>query len=77
MSAERQLCRADAVPRHAAFDAGYVTFDAQSKIIFSKAVTGGPAYQLHLSAKMRINQKLLKPEHLVYLEHHRKKVFLG
>lgn len=61
----------------AAFDAGYVTFDAQGKIMFSKAVTGGPAYQLHLSAKMRINQKLLKPEHLVYLEHHRNSVFLG
>lgn len=61
----------------AAFDAGYVTFDAQGKIVFSRVVTGGPAYQLHLSAKMRINQKLLKPEHLVYLEHHRTHVFLG
>ena len=61
----------------AAFDAGYVTFDPLGKIVFSRAVTGGPAYQLHLNAKMRINQKLLKPEHQVYLEHHRKHVFLG
>lgn len=39
----------------AAFDAGYVTFDPLGKIVFSRAVTGVPAYQLHLNAKMRIN----------------------
>lgn len=58
-----------------AFDTGYITFDPQGKIVLSKAITGAPAFQLHINAKLRINQKLLRPEHEVYLEHHRKEIF--
>ena len=61
----------------AAFDTGYVTFDSQGKIVLSKAIAGAPAFQLHITAKLRINQKLLRPEHEGYLEHHRREVFRG
>ena len=61
----------------AAFDTGYITFDSQGKIVLSNAITGSPAFQLHINAKLRINQKLLRPEHEVYLEHHRREVFRG
>lgn len=61
----------------AAFDTGYITFDSQGKILLSKAITGAPAFQLHINAKLRINQKLLRPEHEVYLEYHRREVFRG
>jgi hypothetical protein len=61
----------------AAFDTGYITFDPQGKIVLSKAIAGTPAFQLHITAKLRINQKLLRPEHGVYLEHHRCEVFRG
>lgn len=61
----------------AAFDTGYITFDSQGKIALSKTITGAPAFQLHINAKLRINQKLLRPEHEVYLEHHRRDVFRG
>ena len=50
-----------------AFDTGHITFDSQGKIVLSKAITGTPAFQLHINAKLRINQKLLRPEHEVYL----------
>lgn len=61
----------------AAFDTGYITFDSHGKIALSKAITGAPAFQLHINAKLRINQKLLRPEHEVYLEHHRREIFRG
>jgi hypothetical protein len=61
----------------AAFDTGYITFDSQGKIALSKAIAGAPAFQLHINAKLRINQKLLRPEHEMYLEHHRQAVFRG
>jgi len=61
----------------AAFDTGYITFDSQGKIVLSKAIAGAPAFQLHINAKLRINQKLLRPEHEVYLKHHRREVFRG
>lgn len=59
----------------AAFDTGYITFDSQGKIVLSKVIAGAPAFQLHINAKLRINQKLLRPEHEVYLKHHRLEVF--
>lgn len=58
-----------------AFDTGYITFDSSGRILLSKAITGAPAFQLHINAKLRINQKLLRPEHQVYLEHHRREIF--
>lgn len=61
----------------AAFDSGYVTFDPMGKIVLSQAITGASAFQLHINAKLRINRKLLRPEHESYLEHHRAEVFLG
>lgn len=61
----------------AAFDTGYVTFDLQGKIVLSDAIAGTPAFQLHINAKLRINQKLLSQEHHAYLEHHRSEVFRG
>ena len=60
-----------------AFDTGYITFDSQGKIVLSKAITGAPAFQLHINAKLRINQELFCPEHEAYLEHHRREVFRG
>ena len=58
-----------------AFDAGYITFDSQGKIVLSKAVTGAPAFQLHINAKLRINRNFLRPEHEAYLKYHRREVF--
>lgn len=60
-----------------AFDTGYITFDFQGKIVLSKAITGAPAFQLHINARLRINQKLLRPEHEMYLKFHRREVFRG
>lgn len=59
----------------AAFDLGYITFDSQGKIVISNAFIGITAFQLHINTKLRINQKLLREEHQVYLEHHRHTVF--
>lgn len=59
----------------AAFDTGYITFDSQGKIVLSKVIAGAPAFQLHINAKLRINQKLLRPEHEAYLKYHRLEVF--
>ena len=61
----------------AAFDTGFITFDDQGKIVLSDEVSGTPAFQLHINAKLRINQKLLRPEHQSYLAYHRKEVFRG
>lgn len=61
----------------AAFDSGYITFDSHGKIILSNAISGTPAFQLHINAKMRINQKQLREEHKAYLEFHRSEVFRG
>lgn len=61
----------------AAFDAGHITFDSEGKIMLAKAIVGTPAFQLHINAKLRINQKLLRPEHEMYLKHHRHEVFRG
>lgn len=59
----------------AAFDAGYITFNSQGKIVLSNAFSGASAFQLHINAKLCIKQNLLCPEHQVYLEYHRKEVF--
>jgi hypothetical protein len=61
----------------AAFDAGHVTFDQNGKIMLSNAIAGAPAFQLHINAKLRINQKFLRQEHQAYLEYHRNEVFCG
>lgn len=61
----------------AAFDTGYVSFDTNGKILLSVAVTGEPAYALHISPKMKVNPKLLVDEHRTYLEFHRSHVFRG
>lgn len=61
----------------AAFDAGYITFDWNGKILLSEEMSGSPAFQLHINAKMKINTKLIRDEHRAYLEHHRAEVFLG
>lgn len=61
----------------AAFDAGYVTFDSKGKILLSRAIEGASAYQLHVSAKMKIDHKLLTDKHQAYLAYHREHVFLG
>lgn len=60
-----------------AFDTGHITFDPQGKIVLSNAIAGTSAFQLHINAKLRINQNLLRPEHQAYLEHHRGEVFRG
>ncbi len=59
----------------AAFDSGLVTFDKQGRIVLSRQIAGTAAYQLHISSKMRIDQKLLTSEHQVFLEHHREHVY--
>jgi hypothetical protein len=59
----------------AAFDLGHITFDAAGKIIMSTELARAGAYQLHISQKMRISQKLLTKNHLDYLEYHRREVF--
>ena len=58
-----------------AFDTGYITFDHQGKIVLSRAITGAAAFQLHITAKLRINQKLLTEQHRQYLEYHRAEVY--
>lgn len=61
----------------AAFDAGYITFDQNGRILLSEQVHGSPAFQLHINAKMKINAKLIRDEHRAYLEYHRSEVFKG
>ena len=61
----------------AAFDVGYISFDARGKILLSAQIVGASAFQFHINAKLRINQKLLSGEHQAYLEHHRREVFHG
>lgn len=61
----------------AAFDAGYITFDANGKILLSRSIEGAAAYQLHISSKLRINSRLLTDQHRKYLEYHRTHVFRG
>jgi hypothetical protein len=59
----------------AAFEAGFISFDAQGRVLLSKAITGQAAFQLHINAKLRLNTKLLDARHLQRLEHHRAAVF--
>lgn len=61
----------------AAFDSGYITFDSKGIIMLSNEIAGVHAFQLNIKAKSRINQKLLRPQHEVYLEYHRQDVFRG
>lgn len=61
----------------AAFDAGYVTFDANGRILLSHEIDGAAAYQLHINGKLRINVKLLTDKHQAFLEYHRAHVFRG
>ncbi len=61
----------------AAFDAGYITFDPNGKIILSGEIEGAAAYQMHINSKLRINAKLLTEKHRTYLEYHQLHVFRG
>ena len=61
----------------AAFDAGYISFDAQGKILLSKDIEGQSAFQLHIGRKLSINRCLLDLRHQQYLEFHRAEVFRG
>jgi len=60
-----------------AFDTGLITFDSNGKIVLSNEISGAPAFQLHINAKLRINPKLFQIEHRLYLEYHRNEVFRG
>jgi|SRR5690606_5228403 len=61
----------------AAFDAGHISFDNSGKIMLSPKFAGAPAFQLHITQKLKINPKLLTDEHRKYLQHHREFVFRG
>jgi hypothetical protein len=61
----------------AAFDAGYISFDDGGKIMLSSKIVGEPAFQLHITPKLKINTKLLTHEHKKYMRYHRESVFLG
>lgn len=61
----------------AAFDAGHISFDSSGKIMISPTFAGAPAFQLHITQKLKINPKLLTDEHRKYLQHHRELVFRG
>lgn len=61
----------------AAFDCGLVTFDQNGKIAIAPTLSGNPAYELHISPKMRIDPKKLTSEHEPYLAYHREHVFCG
>jgi hypothetical protein len=43
----------------------------------SSEISGSPAFQLYINAKMKINGKLIRDEHRAYLEYHRNEVFRG
>jgi hypothetical protein len=60
-----------------AFDRGYITFGTHGKVMISREISGASAFQLHINTKLRLNQKLLRPEHEIYLEYHRREVFRG
>ena len=47
----------------AAFDAGRISFDNSGKIMLSPKFAGAPAFQLHITQKLKINPKLLTDEH--------------
>lgn len=59
-----------------AFDAGYISFDDNGKIIISSKMVAAWRYELHISQKMRI-QKKLNPQHLIFLAHHREHIYIG
>lgn len=61
----------------AAFDAGYITFDKNGRILLADQMHGSPAFELHINARMKINPKLIREEHRAYLEYHRSEVFRG
>jgi hypothetical protein len=61
----------------AAFDTGYISFDAQGKILLSRDIEGQSAFQLHISRKLSINRRLLDQRHQQYLEFHRTEIFRG
>jgi len=60
-----------------AFDAGYITFDVNGKILFSRLFDSAAAYALHISAKLKINTHLLTAKHREYLAYHRDRVYVG
>jgi hypothetical protein len=59
----------------AAFDAGLITFDGSGRIAIAATLAGKPAYDFHISPKMRLNRKKLREEHEGYLAYHREHVF--
>jgi 5-methylcytosine-specific restriction protein A len=61
----------------AAFDAGYISFEPSGRILMSDVFKGNPAYELRISPKARLNQKLLSEKHEEYLEFHRTNVFIN
>lgn len=61
----------------AAFDAGFISFDNNGKAMLSWDLTGAAAYELHITAKLKISPKLLTDQHRAYLAYHREHVFRG
>lgn len=59
------------------FDAGFISFDSQGKILLSEALSGASAYQLHISHKMKINSRLLTHQHRDFLDYHRTHIYVG
>lgn len=59
----------------AAFDSGRITFDKHGRILISEQLQGQTAYDLHISPKMRIDQKRLTAQHQTYFDYHRREIF--
>lgn len=58
-----------------AFDSGHIAFDDDGRIVLSRRMLAGAAYQLHISPRMRIDKERLTAEHRRYLEYHRTSVY--
>lgn len=57
----------------ACFDAGYISFDNEGKIMISKRLTANDASAMGIHSDMRLRR--VEPEHKMYLLYHRQHVF--
>lgn len=57
----------------ACFDAGYLSFDDEGKVLISEALSAGDAEVLGIHSELRLER--IEPEHEKYLAFHRKHIF--
>ena len=58
----------------AAFDAGYISFNDDGRVVLSAALVSDAASLIGIATNVRLRD--LSPEHMAYLAYHRSEVFL-